>query len=470
MKIWKLTIKLEEPFCCSRKPLEGNETPTTPFIPATTLRGAVASALLRKGEGDRIPAWFGVGGPHWSPGWPAGNEGEDGPVIPMPQCWAEEKSGTIKGVRNLFDAPMVDKDGRSLVWRQISQPFCVVDGKGQLTRLISGRGDTQMHVALDYERQASRRTALYSRSELPDNQVFLAWVEDPEDRIDATLLEGPLEMGKRRTAGNGAANVAVAEEEDGTPWAVSTLADKEKVRIQLMSDAIVPGPWGGNWTGFSREMLNRAMWPDSPAGGVDGVCGYSGTVQVAGWSNVWDLPREQALAIRAGSVCQIEFAVRISPERKAEGLRRLSQGLGVRREEGFGIVALCPNWLYTQREYAIEEPVAKFLKAAQTWPGFKESKYSQVRTLAGQAGELARRIHGSEDLARKIRDLATYSLRTDKPEQVADYLKKMGGRPHSRGWDDAKEEFSATVAGARDIEELRFLLGAAATLAGRGER
>lgn len=59
--------------------------------------------------------------------------------------------------------------------------------------------------------------------------------------------------------------------------------------------------------------------------------------RVTGWSGLWGLPREDALAIGMGSV----FVVRFEQEPDFGALLRLQEeGIGERKAEGFGRVTV----------------------------------------------------------------------------------------------------------------------------------
>ncbi len=460
MALWKLTITLEEPFCCAQRPLEGNETPTTHLIPATNLRGAIAAALAWKGRTDLLPQWFGLQGPRWSPAWPVAG-GEDDLVIPTPLCWMRDKSGKVEGIRNLF------LDRPSQPWQRLDATLWVVSPGGSPKDAFRVRTETQMHVALDYERQASRRTALYSRTEILPGQEFHSWVEDAGGSLTKDLLEGEVFLGKRRTAGSGLAIVAVQQaSEQDTPWRILADPPGDQVCLQLMTDAIVPAPNGGYWRGFSEEMLKQVMaLPETSL--VAGLQAFSDSRAVPGWAGKWGLPREQAVAIRAGSACRFELEG-VAKETRESALDRLKQGIGIRRVEGFGIVALQPAWLGEQTSQEKQPAQMRFESEARDWPGFEDVMgHKEQQSLANKAAECAQQIFKDKDTRRKLGALAAYSARVENNADVTRYLRDMAGRIHDRGWKHAEEQLGRYVKHTEvvDIHALRFVLGAASWLA-----
>ena len=60
MPILSGLLTLEEPFTCSSNPVVSNEIHTVDHIPATILRGALCTALMRAGRGGEVDTWLGV--------------------------------------------------------------------------------------------------------------------------------------------------------------------------------------------------------------------------------------------------------------------------------------------------------------------------------------------------------------------------------------------------------------------------
>lgn len=66
--------------------------------------------------------------------------------------------------------------------------------------------------------------------------------------------------------------------------------------------------------------------------------------KVRGWNTVWRLPKEDEIALQSGSV----ILYRIPSQKKEEALKFLyelkNNSLGVRREEGFGMIEICDDF------------------------------------------------------------------------------------------------------------------------------
>jgi hypothetical protein len=375
MRRWKIVITLKEPFCCAAKPLEGNETVSLEYIPATTLRGAAAWKLCMEGQAQSLGAMLGVSGPRWSPAWPLAASGRT--IIPTPQCYAEEKSGELPGIRNLFiELPKLE----ARQWKNIRAPFCEVAADGTPLLSAHSKQEVKMRNSLEYRRQASRGEELYARGELPEGAQFTAWIETEGEGADLPFeaLNGEVVFGKRRSAGSGRAHWSLEQtEEECPPWH-GPAPPAGALRIQLMTDAMVPLSFGSAECGFSPAMLSHAMAIEKDQ--VKVLRAFSSRAPVFGWSQAWGLPREQAVGIRAGSVCEFQFQG-LTPDLQAAAIERLRQGVGVRRVEGFGILAVQPNWLYQDQAFDVATKDGEVTKPPR-WPDLG-LEYEHLMTFRG---------------------------------------------------------------------------------------
>ena len=298
--MWKLELDLCEPFTCADRPWVSNEVGTLEYVPCTNLRGALAAALARQGrEGDLEP-WFGGALPRWSPAWPVAQG--DGHVVPMPLSFLREKRdagfGGQYGIWNTLetDPPAEDHEER-MQWVRAGQRWLHVGKDGEPAGVWTVNTSTDMHVALHYERQSNRSGALFSRSAVAQGQKFVAYVRDGGKALAGWPAE--LLLGKRRSAGNGAASLRASE--CGEPvWPPTKNTPGGEARIQLMTDAIVPGHNGGLLRGLDGAAFSEILKVK-----VSVVRAAAAWREVAGWSGTWGLPREQAVAVAAGSVYRL---------------------------------------------------------------------------------------------------------------------------------------------------------------------
>ena len=460
MPDYRLDIRLQEPFSSGTRPVVSNEIDTVQFIPATSLRGALASELHYSQRAAELGAWFGVAGPHWTPAIPASNEPEE-LVVPMPLCLAFQKGdlpfhGQYPIYNTLYGAPPQTQNGERLQWSAIRSPWLRVRA-GQPAAVYQLTVDSSMHVGLHYGRQASRTGALFSRREIAAQTRFTAWVRDPRDVVQ----QGPdsITVGKRRSAGNGAA--LLQWHPAPFPWQGRPLpANQTAVNIQLITDAILPNAATG---GYHRG-IDAATWSailDTP---VHLLGAASASRLHRAWSGVWGLPRAQTLAIAAGSAYRLAPAHPADSPRFQAALEQLATtGLGLSRHEGFGWISVNPPWLDApQIAPTRETPSSTKPSGPQTWPGFLPAERAALRAALTQAdtAKTALKDQKAKDPKAKVSALAHYAARAESIQEFRQYLRSLAPRAE---WSHLHQTLEVPVAQFSDLRLLRFFLQALET-------
>ncbi len=464
MPILRALLTLEEPFTCSSNPVVSNEIYTVDHIPATILRGALYTALMRAGRSGEVDTWLGVGARpiRYSPAWPVAT----GTTVPMPLSFVNDKGdsgfGGKHGVLNLlwFDRQALpEMEGHHrFQWTRPAKRWLVVDSTSNPVGGHSVETKSHMHVGLHYERQASRQGALFSRSVISAGAQFGFWIDDPGGRLQD--LPSTVYLGKRRSAGNGEATLRL--DSTGAAYQKGTGAQNEYM-VHFLSDCLVAAERGGWEVGLGESGWGRLL--GAKAAGLK-VTGRSTHRQVFGWSNTWGRPREPVTAIAAGSVFRITTEEDVA-ERFADWE---TNGLGARTEEGFGWIAVNPQWLFSGRD------AKAFGKGTDgggpvdgqpppVWPGLEAIPRDEARGLVPMA-----RAAASVQDSRKLAELASLAGRSPAVNTVTDYVKEMAGRKHARRWDDVQKSLQKHgVLGIDNIVKLRFVLSSAATLSHREE-
>ena len=496
MPDYRLTITLTEPFTCSSHPVISNEIHTLDFIPATVLRGALAATLSYLGRAADLPRWFGTSGPKYTSALPIPDSG--GTLIPMPFCFAADKKDTPFNGRfhtlntHLVKVPDTAAEYSALTghdltehhqfqWTGVRKPWLrVVDGVP--VEACSLDLDSSMHVGLHYGRQSAREGALFSRREIPAGTSFEAWVSnlpgEPADIPDFLFL------GKRRSAGNGSASLNA--ELATLPWTVPpTLTPARfEVSIQLMADALVPDPATGSWLrGLDDAFWKRALSLTD----VSVIASASTNRPILGWSTRWDLPRSQALAIGAGSVYRLRCAA--NPAALSASLKRLAaDGIGIRRHEGFGVIAVDPPWLQAPVNGVVDlDPRPPSITTRpQSWPGLESQDAAKIVRLARDAQTVAARLKATVatqlgalsaysarvqatarealvQLQQQLGALSAYSARVQQPADVLAFARSFAARPNPRSWAVLFREVEEIIGQTADITQTRFVLAAIET-------
>ena len=222
-----------------------------------------------------------------------------------------------------------------------------------------------------------------------------------------------------------------------------------------MSDTILSGENGALTRGLDGRLFSEDLK-------VTVERAAAATRRVDGWSGTWGLPREQAIAIASGSVYHLHCGGDVV--RFQERLKELeSDGIGLRRNEGFGWVAVNPAWLFGTnpvRGASIPEPTS--MNDAGGWPNLGISIDEQQR-IVNEASDLAARLATSEAARQRLIDLASFARRVGRKEEVLTFLHHMANRTHPRAWNEVEAALSASVR-ERSFDQIRFMLSAAVIL------
>ncbi len=473
MPTYQIDLTFEEPVTFGETPAVGNEVSSLDFIPATALRGALAAALSRQIAPSqlvkRLDTWFGNPGPRWTHGFPVMRQ-QQALCVPMPACFVAEKGEpafqflntavadppeSVAEYRERFNvgAPRGYSDDHRFAWQRARSRWLSIDQDGYPLAHASIPKGNHLHLALHYGRQSHRQEQLYSRSCIDSAEVvrsFRAFVHDPDGAIEPEEQVERVYLGKRRSAGNGAAKLEWREA--AMPLWPSLPPVGDSALVQLMSDAILTGANGGLQRSWGQEEAVASLFQDYP-----------------GWSTRWGLPRESAVVVSAGSVFRIK--------RDAAPSKLGTDGIGIRRNEGFGWVAIDPPWLgepLVEVGEANEWPVGSDIL---DWPGIPigfdcapseiprtpDEIRGRLRRLNRSAGEVASQLSPQH-----LSALSAYSKRVERPSDVRAFLEKMSARVISRdeeqsgrgGWKLVRDALSET-----SIAEARFFLEAAVTYA-----
>ena len=180
---------------------------------------------------------------------------------------------------------------------------------------------------------------MYRYEALAAGQTFEAAIlcDNAKDaQVIQPFLSGEIHIGRSRSAGYGRARFELVEEE--TDWReVPTANNGGKWVVTFLSDALVRdanGQFTTNLQAITKALEKRLGVMLSPLKDTVFVRGR----ETGGFNRQWNLPLPQVLAVQMGSTLVYE-----TPPCAPEKIRELEeQGIGERRAEGFGRVAL--NW------------------------------------------------------------------------------------------------------------------------------
>lgn len=354
------------------------------YLPGSVLRGTLIGAYMRAhGLSELDPAdeatrrLFFDGRTRYLNAYPLPYDGAR--ALPTPRSWFHEKGDDYP----VYDLA-VPEDERAVLTqaRRVATPFCHLapadedeEAEG-LALLIRPERQVAVHIArgrtvgVARTRDRDGDGTIFRYDALAAGQSFMAAiiVDYPDDaRTLCALLDAPRDLiiGAARSAGYGRVRVHATEEvagwrEAGDPAGLARAPEREDLTVTLLSHALLRGAHGqygagGDHVGAAVAARLGLTEPLRPR--EDRV--FTAGEVVGGFNRTWGLPLPQTLAACMGSVYVFArpdmSAVSDLPERL---VRLEEQGIGERRAEGFGRLAV--NWPVGTQWGKLQLPVPQF--------------------------------------------------------------------------------------------------------------
>ncbi|PXF59090.1 MAG: hypothetical protein C4B59_12125 [Candidatus Methanogaster sp.] len=326
------------------------------FIPGSVIRGALIAKHLHGAKGDATDAdfrrLFFDGTVRFLNAYPRFQTGER--MLPTPLSWHVEKDTE----EPVYDFAIIDdrdlKDDESnKVWKVVNEPFCWIwdDDEGkQQTEFYNPVTQIKIHTArADRQNVTEEGSTIFRYLALDSGQDFagvvLADNSSDIDCIKDILAENPiLGFGKSHLAGYGRVKIDTVKPVEG--WKEYNPTDDGmggNIVVALLSDAIVRDrKTGAHVASIEQALVRTRGLKDHSNSDIrpDLKKAFVHTRVRGGFNRTWNLPLPQTLAIRAGSV----FVYEADPVlRNCLETLELS-GIGEKREEGFGRIAVDWSW------------------------------------------------------------------------------------------------------------------------------
>ncbi|MBI2422769.1 MAG: hypothetical protein HYV27_08060 [Candidatus Hydrogenedentes bacterium] len=333
MKALKLTLTLETPIVVTQGSGEGQRHTCLDYVPGGAVLGAFVNLLDPAGAGADFEAWFLSDRVRYLNAYPLHGGRR---CLPLPLSYAAAKDAENR-VKDRLDydrgiagnaAFLHDLTGGGQAAIKATQcPF--IDPDCQL-RVVNRKG-IQTHIGYDREMRRAKESIIFNYEYLEGSQQFLGYILFDEDApCDAFLRAAgncvTLRVGRSRTGGYG--HVAAHLEAVNSFQECDTNAGPART-LTLLSDYC---PRQGVRLSESFEADVR----EALGNGAQIDFAYTDTRLVTGFRAVWGLPRAQVTTFSKGSVFTIAGG------NSAAWTAPMWDGLGMRRNEGFGRVAV--NW------------------------------------------------------------------------------------------------------------------------------
>lgn len=457
-------ITSEEPLLVTALNGDPNSGVAFPFIPGSTLRGLVAGRCVKQRPNDDLDLWAREllfdGQTRYLHAYLADDQQRR--CLPVPLSWRKEKLRHIES-GSIEDHACTLPDPPSFKQPVPLQGFIHLSGES--VQIYHPERRIAVHTLRDRAagRPTRERGAVYRYDALAAGQRFagavLCATLDAAQTLQTLLKPGRYRLGGAQTAGYG--RVRLDEVTVDERWHeyehaahLRTVRKGEPFVVTVLSDTILR-----NENGATHTDLPAALgWP------VRLVRAFKGATEIGGFNRKWGLPLPQYQALCAGSV----FVLQATQEISADIIgKRIVSGVGERRDEGFGRLAV--NWqreetltqvpaTYQQEQSVktgtltddelvfvrrtvtrrwqrdLDRALVKAINDLTIYNAPQNSQLSRVRVLARSAlseGNLARlsALFGKGPQALKGNSLQQFERARIQGERLSDWIVQLAGHP-----------------------------------------
>jgi len=465
MRACTFQLRLLEPVLVARAESgEENSAVGLPFVPGSTLRGALVARFLERNPianlatDARARRLFLDGTTCFLNAYPCRDEGR---LLPTPASWFTEKEQVDDPDAEILDQA-VGSIGSLLRPTQVKSNFCHVSGAS--ASLYTPPRQVNVHISLLNPNHRDEPNQVYRYDALAEGEVLAGVIltgdANAAAEVKSLLSPDELRLGGAHTAGYGRVRIeAVEESSDWEEYVPGQDPPDGSIVVTLLSDTVLrgrDGQLGQDLTTFLADQL-----------GIRNLCAaqsFRSWHTVGGYNRKWGLPLTQSWALRAGSVYVYPPDSGLNPD----DLRSLfAPGIGERRAEGCGRVAV--NW-HT-------EPVLQRF-ASTTYHAPPPSLSEESKLLARGMAQRRLRMLLERRLAEEVNRISITTPQKEKePKKNAQFSRvrnaaqdaasqatsdEEGLRPILDLLDslkDAKEQFAATRIG--DTPLLNWIQGRA---------
>lgn len=425
-------LRAEMPLLTTGLGGDANTKRSMSYLPGSALRGALIERYLEQrgrsrlrlepqpGEENPEQRLFFSSAVSYLPAYPVVVVGgEEVRGLPTPLSWRRDKAAEWKPGAGVFDLAVGGSDGDAGQTLDPNIQYIAPDGAYcRLERHFDEEGHPgggyvffktpprRIRIHTARARSAGRATqddgAIFQYDALAEGERFagiiLAETEADAEQILALLQAGDLWVGGSRRAGYG--QVSVEEAELDPYWLSETGSVPEEVaagdllRLTALSPWLLRTPQGHPALDLDPAQVASLFKLDPAALEPLPAQTQRAPLAVGGFNLAWGLPMPQRTAIAAGST----FVFRTQRPISADLLWQLqNHGLGERRSEGFGRVAV--NW-QTTPQLIYQEGIRDGYRGSE--PDLRE----QPSHYAALTDAMARRI-----LRRELEPLVTARIR-----------------------------------------------------------
>lgn len=306
------------------------------FIPGSVIRGALIGKYLKRGTRDATDKdfrrLFFDGTVRFLNAYPLTTQTKRR-TLPTPVSWRVKKD-EVGPIYDIYDIAIKDPDP-SKTLESVKVSFCSLCETDEDNSFELCEPATQIKIhtyRANRQNVTDKDSTIFRYLALDSDQKFAGVImaddKSDMDRIAALLSNGAtLGLGKSHLAGYGHVRIEnVATNEDWKEYEPVGDDAEDAIIVTLLSDAIVRDRESGAYVASIEPIL----------GDSHKKAFFIRTCVRGGFNRTWNLPLPQTLAIQAGSV----FVYENDPVLRNR-LKALEHfGIGEKREEGFGRIAI----------------------------------------------------------------------------------------------------------------------------------
>ena len=358
------TLELLEPLLATGLEGDPNAKRSLAYLPGSMMRGALVYRYLRQTDRSELSAnddtgrsLFQTDATCYLNAHLLAANGQR--ALPTPASWLKRKGESLESTHQIYDCAVDWEHLPDTQMETIGKSFCRLEGG--TAYLFEPERRISVHTAREPKagRATAARGAVFQYDALAPGQklggaILVSRASDAE-LIRALLEPGTLRMGGSRSAGYGLVRISdlrVADRWRESDTEPSALDAGDQLILTCLSPCIVRDALGNLSADLHAGALadRLGVTPDTLT--LDLTQTRRGLTTLGGFNRRWGLPLCQIQAIAAGSV----FVYRTLAPLAVERLHHLQEvGLGERRNEGFGRVAI--NWQQTAvLRYGAAEP------------------------------------------------------------------------------------------------------------------
>lgn len=374
MKAITVTLQTEQPVLATSFQGDPNSDVSYPYIPGSVIRGALIGRYLKRHhlrdddilQDESVQRLFFNGSTRFLNAYLDANGKR---TLPIPRSWRKEKGTDLPCP--VFDLSQNVPEDTSL--KSVDGEFCTV--QSDLVTLYAVEKRINIHN-LRHRRRGravpdklntagqvveAGEGAVFRYEAIDSGQTFQAVIlcEDADEQTLKDLLTpADLWVGGSQSAGYGHTKIIKVESlanwvEIGLELPSTERYDRKTLLVTLLSDLILQDEQG-HYVADPKLVAQQLVLPSQ----AKLKSSYTRTTLIGGFNRKWGLPLPQIQALAAGSVLVFDNVSVTAAQIAAWE----AQGLGDRRVEGFGRIAI--NWLGEHATFNAMLPKSKLSRSS----------------------------------------------------------------------------------------------------------